>query len=225
MQPCMELEMTLLAPLPKPDRQSRLSAADWIETALSILVENGIDAVQITVLARRLSVTRGSFYWHFENRDDLLGALISEWRARNTNIIFEAIADAPTLDEGILELFAVWVDHSRFDPDLDSAIRSWAKHDMVLSETLKAEDEARIAAIADFYGRFAYDPTESFIRARVIYLTQISFYALGIDEHEGVERRLGYLEAYFKSFTGRDIDPDICAAYRARVLKEERRNE
>lgn len=212
--------MTLLTAV-KPDRQSRLTSADWIEVALHTLVENGIEAVQITALARALKVTRGSFYWHFETRDDLLAALISEWRARNTGVMLEAIADAPTLDEGILELFAVWVDHTRFDPDLDSAIRAWAKHDAALSKTLKAEDAARIDAIAAFFDRHGYAREDALIRARVIYLTQISFYALGIDEDADVMHRLGYLEAYFRSFTGRDIDPDIAETYRARVQKED----
>ncbi|MEO0748211.1 MAG: TetR/AcrR family transcriptional regulator [Pseudomonadota bacterium] len=213
--------MNLLAHPPKPDRQPRLGAADWIEVALQSLVSGGIEAVQITALARTLKVTRGSFYWHFETRDDLLAALIQEWRARNTDVIVEAISDVPTLDEGILELFAVWVDHTRFDPALDGAIRAWAKHDLKLSEVLKAEDTARIDAIASFFERHGYEVKEAFIRARVIYLTQISFYALGIDEDASVAQRLSYLEAYFRSFTGRDIDPDICATYRARVLGED----
>ncbi len=213
--------MTLLTAPLRPDRQTRLSAADWIEVALRTLVENGIEAVQITALSRALRVTRGSFYWHFDTREDLLKALVNEWQARNTGVMVEAMTDAPTLDEGILELFAVWVDHTRFDPDLDSAIRVWAKHDAVLSETLKAEDSARINTIAAFFERFGYEAQDAFIRARVIYLTQISFYALGIDEDAGVLHRLGYLEAYFRSFTGRDINPDIAATYRARVLKEE----
>ncbi|MEL7012022.1 MAG: TetR/AcrR family transcriptional regulator [Pseudomonadota bacterium] len=213
--------MNLLAHPPKPDRQSRLTAAHWIEVALQSLVSGGIEAVQITALARTLNVTRGSFYWHFETRDDLLAALIQEWRARNTGVIVEAISDVPTLDEGILELFAVWVDHTRFDPALDGAIRAWAKHDCDLSEVLKAEDTARIDAIATFFERYGYKAKEAFIRARVIYLTQISFYALGIDEDASVAQRLSYLEAYFQSFTGRDIDPDICATYRGRVLGED----
>ncbi|MEO0370683.1 MAG: TetR/AcrR family transcriptional regulator [Pseudomonadota bacterium] len=212
--------MTLLTAPLKADRNVRLTAADWIEIALKTLVKSGVEAVQIAALARALKVTRGSFYWHFDTRDELLTALIAEWQARNTGVMVEAIAEAPTLDEGILELFAVWVDHTRFDPDLDSAIRAWAKHDADLSKTLKAEDDARINTISGFFGRFGYDPNEAFIRARIIYLTQISFYALGIDEDADVMERLNYLEAYFRSFTGRDIDPDICATYRARVLKE-----
>lgn len=212
--------MTLLTAPLKPDRQSRLTSENWIEVALQKLVNEGIEAVQITALARALKVTRGSFYWHFDSRDDLLVALVAEWRARNTDVMVEAIADAPSLDQGILELFAVWVDHTRFDPYLDSAIRVWAKHDAALSETLKTEDVARIDCIAAFFERHGYEQKEAFIRARVIYLTQISFYELGIDQDADVLHRLSYLEAYFRAFTGRDINPEICATYRARVQQE-----
>ena len=54
----MGSSMNLLAHPPKPDRQSRLTAADWIEVALNSLVTSGIESVQITVLARALKVTR-----------------------------------------------------------------------------------------------------------------------------------------------------------------------
>lgn len=210
--------MTLHAPSRQTDRQTRLNAADWIEAALQLLVQEGIDAVQITVLARRLHVTRGSFYWHFDSREALLDALLEEWRARNTGVMVEAIADTATLDDGILALFSVWVDHSRFDADLDQAIRDWARRDEALRKTVKAEDEARVTAIAGFFGRQGYAPKEAYIRARVIYFTQISYYALRVEDDENMAERLGYLSEYFRCFTGREIDPDIADAYRAASL-------
>lgn len=221
MQPCMEFAMSLLSSARKTDRQPRLSAEDWITAALEVLVENGIEAVQITALARRLEVTRGSFYWHFEHREALLEALIAEWRARNTGVMVEAIAETPTLDDGILSLFAVWVDHTRFDARLDQAVRDWSRHDEALRAVVKAEDNARTDAIASFFMRHGYDTTEAFIRARVIYFTQISFYALNVEDDESMTERLGYLEAYFKCFTGRDIDAGTAAAYRNILLRAE----
>ena len=108
--------MTLHATPRSTDRQPRLTGADWIEAALDVLVESGIEAVQITALSRQMSVTRGSFYWHFDSREDLLDALIAEWRARNTGVMVEAIAETSSLEDGILKLFAVWVDHNPFRP-------------------------------------------------------------------------------------------------------------
>lgn len=211
--------MALISNEAKQDRQPRLTGGDWIECALTVLVESGIEAVQVTALARRLDVTRGSFYWHFESREALLDALLTEWRARNTGVMVEALDGAVTLDEGILALFSVWVDHRRFDPRLDQAVRDWARHSDRLRASVKAEDAARVRTIAAFYEQHGFAPTEAFIRARVIYFTQISYYALHMDEDEAIPERMSYLEAYFRSFTGRDIDPGIAAAYRAENLK------
>lgn len=209
--------MTLLTTSDKP---SRLAASDWITAALDVLKSEGIEAVQITALAKRLSVTRGSFYWHFDSREGLLTALIAEWRARNTGVMVEAIRDVTSLDDAILALFAVWVDHTRFDARLDQAIRDWARHDAALRDVVKLEDDARVAAIARLFAAHDYPQAEAFIRARVIYFTQISFYALHVEEDESLTQRMGYLAEYFRCFTGRDIDPDIAAAYRAANLSE-----
>ena len=214
--------MTLQTPNQTSDRPPRLTAADWVEAALGLFSESGIEAVQITALSRRLSVTRGSFYWHFDSRDALLDALLAEWRARNTGVMMGAIADTERLDDGVLALFSVWVDHSRFDMRLDQAVRDWSRRDARLRHIVRAEDTARVAAIAAFFERHGYGRTDAFIRARVIYFTQISYYALDVEEDEPMADRLNYLEAYFRCFTGREIAPEIAAAHRDRALK--RRN-
>lgn len=214
-QPCSEdTELPLLDTSRKPAPPPRLRAGDWIEIALQTLKDGGLESVQITALSKQLGVTRGSFYWHFESREDLLGALLSEWRARNSGVMIEAIRNIATLDEGILALFAVWVDHKRFDPKLDQAIRDWARHDDEVCNLVKAEDDARIAAIGAFFERFGYAQPEAFIRARVIYFTQISYYALDVEKDETLTQRMGYLEAYFHCFTGRKISEDTARIFR-----------
>ncbi|MFG5409804.1 helix-turn-helix domain-containing protein [Piscinibacter sakaiensis] len=72
--------------MPAPPRSARppLSPADWIADALALLADQGIDAVRVDVLARRLGVTRGSFYWHFADRDALLRGLLETWRQQAT---------------------------------------------------------------------------------------------------------------------------------------------
>ena len=58
---------------------TQLSRKDWLDEALRALETEGIGGVRILRLATRLGVTRGSFYWHFENRDELLHALLEHW--------------------------------------------------------------------------------------------------------------------------------------------------
>ncbi|MEM6497849.1 MAG: TetR/AcrR family transcriptional regulator, partial [Pseudomonadota bacterium] len=206
-------------------KQDRLSRDDWIKTGLSMLMDNGVDAVQITVLARKLGVTRGSFYWHFDSRDALLEALIGYWKQQNTNVMVDAVAGAESLDDGILALFSVWVDHNRFDPQLDQAVRDWSRRDTQLSKVIEKEDTARIEAIAAFYERFEYTQTEAFIRARVIYFTQMSYYALDISHKETMEQRMSYLDAYFRCFTGFDLQPGTADRFRRMLLDREQTDE
>ena len=192
-------------------RSNQLNRGDWLAEATRALVEGGVELVQITELARRLEITRGSFYWHFENRDALLGALLQTWRQRNTGVMLTALGKAQTLDDGLLALFAVWVDNALFDPDLDQAVRDWGRRSEDVLLAVQAEEAARVDAISTFFQSHGFDPTEAFIRARVTYFTQISFYAL--KTKDTAAQRVSYLDSYFKCFIGRSADPAAKAAF------------
>ncbi len=70
---------------------ARLSTADWEAAALDALAENGLAGVAIEPLARRLGVTKGSFYWHFADRDALLAAALTRWETSHTERIIDAV--------------------------------------------------------------------------------------------------------------------------------------
>ncbi|MGH8078705.1 MAG: TetR/AcrR family transcriptional regulator, partial [Lysobacter sp.] len=87
--------MTATAPT-KQERNGRLSAEDWAQAALDLIAEQGVAAVAVEPLARRLGVTKGSFYWHFPSRDALLVAALERWEKVEQETVFgklEAIAD------------------------------------------------------------------------------------------------------------------------------------
>jgi AcrR family transcriptional regulator len=66
------------------------SRQDWLKTAVHMLGKDGVDGVRVDPLARALGVTKGSFYWHFRSRSDLLDAVIDLWEAETTWLIAEA---------------------------------------------------------------------------------------------------------------------------------------
>jgi AcrR family transcriptional regulator len=112
----------------KPDAQ-RLSKSNWTDASISTLLDEGIDAVQITRLARKLGVSRGSFYWHFEDRPALLKAMVDVWRERNSDSVMQALDGVKSLSEGVLGFFSLWVDSQRFSPELEQSVRDWARLD------------------------------------------------------------------------------------------------
>ncbi len=210
------LQAVAASAAPDPERK-QLQRFDWLQRALELFVAEGIDAVRITRLADDLGVTRGSFYWHFENRDDLIAALVSYWQRKNTAAIVEALGRARNLEQGIFGIFETCIDTTLFDPRLDLAIREWSRREATIRELVDREDQARIEALQGFYANFDYSPMDALIRARVLYYSQIGFYAL--EESEPLAQRLGYTETYFECFTGRKADADEADRFRRHILE------
>ena len=80
----------------RAERSGRLSATDWAQAALDVVAAEGVSAVAVEPLARKLGVTKGSFYWHFPSRSALLQAALERWEQVELDEVFaqlEAIAD------------------------------------------------------------------------------------------------------------------------------------
>lgn len=73
-------------------QKNALSAQDWAEAALDAIGRRGVEGVAIEPLARGLGVTKGSFYWHFANRDALLAAALNQWETRETDEVLARVA-------------------------------------------------------------------------------------------------------------------------------------
>jgi len=69
---------------PSRNGEPTLTAADWVEAALHLIAERGLGGLTIDALARRLDATKGSFYWHFKGRAELLAAALQRWEQRST---------------------------------------------------------------------------------------------------------------------------------------------
>ena len=198
------------------NERKKLQRFDWLETALDIFVAEGIDAVRITRLADDLGVTRGSFYWHFDKREDLIDALVDFWKSKNTPALTASADKATALDEGLLRFFEICIDTAQFDPRLDLAIREWARRSKRIRQMVDDEDQARIDSLRRFYIRCDFPMPEALIRARVLYYSQIGFYAL--DVSEPLATRLGYTEAYYRCFTGRDLSATAARRFRRDIV-------
>lgn len=193
----------------------QLQRFDWLRTALDLFVEEGIDAVRITRLAQELGVTRGSFYWHFTNRADLIEALLDYWRDKNTRAITDSVEGANSLTDGIFRLFEACIDSNSFDPRLDLAVREWARRSQNVREMLDEADATRVEAITDLFRRFGYEKTDAFIRARIVYFSQIGFYALDIKD--SLATRISYTPAYYKGYTGQELTTEQIREFESRM--------
>src|SRR5208282_1733506 len=79
-----------------------LTATDWAEAALQLIAEAGLGALRVEALAARLGVTKGSFYWHFKGRSELLAAALGRWEQRATT---EAISGLSAVTDARQRLY------------------------------------------------------------------------------------------------------------------------
>src|SRR3954452_1072664 len=92
--------------MPNEKRES-LGPSDWTEAALDALARGGITAVAVEPLAKALNTTKGSFYWHFADRNALLAATLELWEQRDTDRVIAAMdesQDVLTRLRGLLRL-------------------------------------------------------------------------------------------------------------------------
>ena len=178
----------------------RLGRGDWIEAAKTALLKGGVHAVKVDLLARALHITRGSFYWHFASRAELLDALLDRWREQNT-APFRAIAGrGGAATERFLEIVRLWLDEREFEPAFDGAIREWARESAAVAAELEKIDQERMAILEEIFVGLGFAQPEAMIRARVTYYHQVGYYTLAVKETR--ETRDRYLPLYTRILTG-----------------------
>lgn len=187
--------------------------------ARQMLIAEGVDRVKVERIAARLGVTRGGFYWHFKNRQALLDGLLHEWERTNTDAFIAAIEAAPPrLEDRILRLFTIWIEAKEFDVGLEVALRTWARRSKKVSRAVHRADARRLAFIQSLFETAGYDEREAAVRARVLYYTQIGYYA--IEEHETVRARAAVAHLYYEVYTGRTLSPTGAAEFNARFERD-----
>jgi AcrR family transcriptional regulator len=191
-----------------PYPQTKVAREDWLRIALKTLMTDGVEAVKVLDLARRLGVSRSSFYWYFDSRQDLLDHLLQHWAETNTKAIIDHTAmPAATIMEGIINIATCWLNRRLFDPRLDFAIREWARRSKAVHKIVQQADDVRVAAIQQMFLRHDYATRDAFTRARVLYFMQIGYYALDIKED--LEERIAPTAEYLRAFTGREPEPGM----------------
>lgn len=178
----------------------RGSTEGWLQAAYDSLLESGVDSVKILPLAKRLNLSRTSFYWFFKDREELLAALVSRWRDKNSgNLIKQSEAYAESITEAMLNIFDCWLDKALFDAQFEFAVRSWAIQSPEILAEVQSADQARLDALSRMFVRFGYKESSADVRARTIYLVQIGY--ISMQANEDLAIRMRRIPEYVEIFT------------------------
>ena len=142
--------------------------AQWVAAGLEALRKGGVAAVRVERLAENLKITKGSFYWHFRDRGELLEALLDFWAREMTEAEFERVravrgglaAQLRTLAEDVLDKGL-----GRYDP----AVRAWARTDRKVAAAVSQVDRRRVKALTSLFEGGGFDAADAAARARLFY--------------------------------------------------------
>jgi AcrR family transcriptional regulator len=156
---------------PEAERVS-LTPEAWIDAATQVLVDQGIDHVRVDVLAGQLGVTRGSFYWHFRDREDLLRRVLAAWRERATEQLTQRLERAHTDPRQQLHDVISLPFRGRAAAQaarIELAIRAWARRDETARAAVDEADAARIAYHVHLFAALGFALPEARSRAFMLY--------------------------------------------------------
>jgi AcrR family transcriptional regulator len=147
------------------ENKPRLSRDTWLQQALDILSEDP-EHVRIDELAERLGVSKGSFYWHFENRSQFISAMAEYWRDRDTANVAAAIARIHGSAEDRLHTLMRHILEDKLG-QYDLAVRAWARHEPSIKPIVREVDNIRLKASNELFLEMGFDEAEARMRARV----------------------------------------------------------
>ncbi|HEY7633573.1 MAG TPA: TetR/AcrR family transcriptional regulator [Thermoleophilaceae bacterium] len=169
--------------MPAPTRTPRSS---WIDAGLRALAAGGPDAVRIEPLAQELGVTRGGFYWHFEDRRALLEEMLDTWERRSTDEVLERV-EGEGGDARDKVRRAGMLTFSRELLPIDLAVRDWARRDQKVAKRLRRVDNRRIEYLRSLIGSFCPDPDDVEARSMLAFSLAIGNHFIAAD-HGGRKR-------------------------------------
>jgi AcrR family transcriptional regulator len=181
------------APALPPARN--LTPDDWIAAATNRLVVNGVDAVRVDLLARQLNVSRGSFYWHFQSRDELLRRVLIAWQVAQTEQIIARYRRQGFTREALIRELTELPFHGRAavrGSSIELAIRAWARRDDTARTVVDEVDAKRLSYLQECFVVMGFDKQQAGARAFVLYCYMQSeslFRNQGTDEEKSERRR------------------------------------
>ncbi|MER5942443.1 TetR/AcrR family transcriptional regulator [Streptomyces sp. NPDC001928] len=156
--------------------KGRLTPQDWTEAALGALARGGVAAVSVNALASELGATRGSFYWHFADRDALLAAALSFWASKATTDVIEAMREVDDPVQRLRALFSTALTEDPFT-GLEPAIVAHSDHPAV-APVLRRVTRERLDFLTELYTGLGLGPAPARRQAVTAYAAYLGWLEL-----------------------------------------------
>jgi AcrR family transcriptional regulator len=153
-----------------------LTAGDWERAALDMIAEQGFRALAIESLARRMGVTKGSFYWHFNSGQALTVQALSRWEEHDRRNLQTALSEFEDPRERLCSLFR-YLPREKLTHHVYSELCAAAGHPLV-EPVLERVANRRMAQLASTFAELGMSAEMAGHRARLTYSAYLGFLQL-----------------------------------------------
>ena len=198
----------------KTTPKSRASAATrppldrkaWIQAATDALAEEGLAGLRVEVLAKRCGVTKGSFYWHFRDRQELLDEVLNLWKdGRIRDVSKQARGEPGKPLEQLVRVIDVYSSsRNRRGIQIELAVRDWARRDPKAAKVVEEVDQWRLKSAKDLFIASGMGAQEAASRSLLLYAYS---FGLSLMIYEHFDGDVGALRAQIADFIARGATP------------------
>jgi AcrR family transcriptional regulator len=171
---------------------TRTPRSSWIDEGLRALAAGGPGAVRVESLARALGVTKGGFYWHFDDRRALLEEMLDAWERLGVDDVIERVEHAGGDARAKLRRLSAIALSSDETLEIDLAVRDWARRDEAVAARLRGVDNRRMDYMRSLFGAFCPDADDVEARCMLAFSLWIGNHFIAADH--GKRTRSNVLE-------------------------------
>jgi AcrR family transcriptional regulator len=165
---------------------TRTPRGTWIDAGLQALAAGGPSAVRIDALAKRLGVSRGGFYGHFEDHQAFLDALLETWETAAIDEVVQQVERRGGDSQTKIRRAGALTFSDELAP-IDLAIRDWARQDPDVAARLRRVDNRRMNYLRSLFATFGTDPEDIEARSLLAFSLAIAHPLIAAD-HAGYTR-------------------------------------
>jgi AcrR family transcriptional regulator len=170
---------------PRPPR-TQLDRQEWIEAATEVLAERGMEGMRVELLAKSFGVTKGSFYWHFKDRQDLFNAVLQVWKEGRIRDIDKQTSGAPGKEREqlahVIEIYSA--NRNRKGISIELAVREWARHDAQAAAVVEEVDTHRLECTRRLFVASGLSELEAKSRSLLLYAYVFGQSLMAIDRYD-----------------------------------------
>lgn len=191
--------------------RKRLDRHEWAAAALDAVADGGLAAVAVEPIAARLGATKGSFYWHFRNRDALVEAALELWERRNTEGVIAAITAEPDARAALRSLMSAVLGSVVAEPGdlarghaVEVALQADGRHPLVAA-ALDRVSRRRQEHLTTLFTQLGFDDRDARHRALVTFTAYLGHVQLARATPDLVPRGAeleAYLDGMLAALTG-----------------------